>query len=411
MTVKPPVTKTPASYNPTPHQHPATLDRATEAYLIPLTASENVDATVEDFQAWTDERSPPLRIEKQGEGSFGEVYRVIDGDQSVILKIIPLRARTGQGSRKYTTISDASSEIQVLARMSEVPGFVDFRSAHVVCGSLPSQFLSAWNRYKKGGELVEARNPNYRSAYPPTQLWLIIEMGDAGKDLDRYRPLNVLESPKSKRHLSVQRSWDIFWQVAQALAKGEIHAEFEHRDLHLGNICIKDTRDQRDIEDLDLVPRHSQTPFKLDHTGLEVTIIDYTLSRATLEGNRVVFNDLGKDQALFQGEGAIQFDIYRHMEDVIAMSGWQESRPMTNVMWLYYLVEALLGRTTELSKEAGYTIKDQMTVTAKMESILMEVKDTIHVEKKREWIVQSATELISMGTTKGWFLAEDVINK
>ena len=398
------------SIKPLLQQHPASLEQATINYLKPLVASENVDSTVEDFQAWTDERSPPLQIEKQGEGSFGEVYRATYGEQSVILKLIPMRAQSGQGSRKHTTIQDALSEVQLLARMREVPGFVDFRSAQVVSGRLPKQFLAAWDKYKRGGEVVEAKNPNYLSTYPVNQLWLLIEMGDAGRDLDRYRPRNTLSPPKSNI-LSVQRSWDIFWQVARALAKGEIHAQFEHRDLHLGNICIKDRRAQADTEDLRLVSRYHPTPFKLDHTGLEVTIIDYTLARATLEENHVVFKDLSKEPLLFEGTGDIQFDIYRHMRDVVGTKfGWMQSRPMTNVMWLYFVMEQLLRRTAHLSQEAAYETDKETTVTAKMKAILVEVWETIDVHRKREWEVLSATELIGVGTTKGWFLTEDIMN-
>lgn len=48
--------------------------------------------------------------------------------------------------------------------------------------------------------------------------------------------------------------------------------------------------------------------------GVEVTIIDFTLSRIAHEGV-VIFNDLGQDPELFLAEGDYQFDIYRLMKE------------------------------------------------------------------------------------------------
>lgn len=59
---------------------------------------------------------------------------------------------------------------------------------------------------------------------------------------------------------------------------------------------------------------------KMGFTGLETTIIDYTLSRAEMEeseedghGKRIAWYDLERDEAVFEGnaEEDYQYDIYR----------------------------------------------------------------------------------------------------
>jgi serine/threonine-protein kinase haspin len=47
-------------------------------------------------------------------------------------------------------------------------------------------------------------------------------------------------------------------------------------------------------------------------SGLEVTVIDYGLSRAKLPTGEVMFYDMEEDLVIFRGEeGKSQFDTYR----------------------------------------------------------------------------------------------------
>ena len=56
----------------------------------------------------------------------------------------------------------------------------------------------------------------------------------------------------------------------------------------------------------------SQNYSRYGRSGLEVTILDYGLSRATLPNGDIAYNDLENDLAVFQGApGHAQFDIYR----------------------------------------------------------------------------------------------------
>lgn len=92
------------------------------------------------------------------------------------------------------------------------------------------------------------------------------------------------------------------------LAVAEKNFQFEHRDLHWGNVLIDKTSakfveycvDGKVIK----VPTH----------GVKATIIDYTLSRMVYDG-AVLYNNLANDEELFNADGDYQFDIYRLMRD------------------------------------------------------------------------------------------------
>ncbi|MCJ1413562.1 hypothetical protein MMC19_007683 [Ptychographa xylographoides] len=397
-------------------QQPTNLDPDTLAYISPLLQCKNVSQCVENFQAWTNARESILEIQKIGEGSFGEVYRANGVGETVIMKLVPLNARKGRGSRTFTSIESAGNEIQLLEKMQTVPGFVEFRGACILRGKMPSQLVKEWDEYKAQGKTVESKNPNKKDAYAETQLWLLIEMSDAGINLSpgQYHPRGTKDYIDGQKYLCVARTWDIFWQIVRALAKAEVYSEFEHRDLHLGNICVRDislcNEDKDENEDLTLVHRDESTTFRLDHTGVEVTIIDYSLSRAIGHNDRVLFYDFKKNNSILRGEGDLQYDIYRYMADELGESSCKESVPKTNVLWLSYLLIRLLEVTQDLSEQAKTVVGEHITVAAKMKLILEQVKNIISLKKRQGWELVSAGDVLELGTVNGWFLVEDIVN-
>jgi hypothetical protein len=392
----------------------ATLDSDTIPYISPLLACKNVSPLVENFQAWTTQRIHILSFLKIGEGSFGEVYRVTAKNaDTVIMKIVPLNARKGRGSRSYTSIEAAATEVRLLERMQKIPGLVEFRGACVLQGRMPMELVTEWNRYKEQGRTVESKDPNKKSAYAETQLWLLVEMSDAGINLEPgyYRPPGWEEIKPGERYLSIQRTWDIFWQVVRAVAKAEVYAEFEHRDLHLGNICAKDTREASDEEDLTLVDRDEDTPFSLNHTGIQVTIIDYSLSRAWADDTDILFYEFKKDDAIMKGEGNLQYDIYRCMAEATKEEGWKSFVPKTNVLWLSYILHKLLDVTIGLSAEAMVEREGKVTTTRKLRDALEEVKGKMVLQERNDWNLGSANDIIDLGMELGWFRPDDIINR
>jgi len=65
------------------------------------------------------------------------------------------------------------------------------------------------------------------------------------------------------------------FQVTLSLAIAERALQFEHRDLHWGNVLIQRTTEPTLTYMLD------GAPVSVDTHGVKVTIIDFTLSRLT----------------------------------------------------------------------------------------------------------------------------------
>lgn len=337
--------------DPTPVQK-LILDRSTVEYLRPLTALESVSGT-RDIQLWYAEWTSVCTMSKMSEGSFGSVFRIRDKKKSqleTIGKLIPLKAKTGVGSRRAsnTTIEAAAREVQLLELMSTVPGFVVFRAAEVLIGPLPRALQDEYRAYTAREHGSNCEGSGAETSFPKHQAWLFIEMDNAGFELD-----TALEEPTDtsgllqvsmtgKRFLTVKRTRDIFWGVVEALMHGEQMHSFEHRDLHLSNICVELNKGKELDSGYELVP---------PATNVNVTIIDYTLSRATMPDNSLIFHPMS-DASVFQGDGTVdvQFDIYRHMRELVTSPktgdrGWDAYLPITNVLWLSLLLRKLMRWT------------------------------------------------------------------
>lgn len=93
--------------------------------------------------------------------------------------------------------------------------------------------------------------------------------------------------------------------------------QFEHRDLHWGNILVAPVLDELGAK-----------------KGVKATIIDFTLSRASLideKGGKEVLAGGLEDEEIFQGEGDYQFECYRIMKRLV-QGEWERYCPGTNVV-------------------------------------------------------------------------------
>lgn len=97
-------------------------------------------------------------------------------------------------------------------------------------------------------------------------------------------------------------------QTALTLAVAERKFDFEHRDLHWGNLLIRPTTEKYTEFHVD------GKVVKLLTHGVKATIIDYSLSRMVYDG-AVLYDNLARDEELFQSSGDYQFDIYRLMRE------------------------------------------------------------------------------------------------
>lgn len=112
-----------------------------------------------------------------------------------------------------------------------------------------------------------------------------------------------------KKEITPDQAVKLIKQLAKNLAVVEEKLEFEHRDLHCGNILIND--------------------------HFEPTIIDFTLSRCKFD-RKILFADLDYDPEIFESVGDPQYDVYRQMKKT-SDSNWEEFHPKTNALWLAFI--------------------------------------------------------------------------
>lgn len=189
--------------------------------------------SIQRFSTWASRSATMFHVAKLAEGSYGEVYKLHLREESCrpavslpklaklraygdgVFKVVPLRAQSGPGSKKFTSIEEIVSEVKMLKYLDPIPGFARFREIHVVQGRFPESFQRAWDHYQKTNDDSMNPNPSSKKAYPDSQLWAIVEMDDAGCELEKFCWSSIFQI------------YDIFWGVAMALARAEEYALFE----------------------------------------------------------------------------------------------------------------------------------------------------------------------------------------
>ncbi|KAG6335105.1 hypothetical protein ID866_3974 [Astraeus odoratus] len=306
------------------------------AYLLPLlnecsqTCPYEFSAFIETFpfDPIVQATDADVEFRKIGEASFSEVFGIGD----VVLKVIPIRNEeepTYQDEVEMPAPSDARDVLKEMIVTREIgelcDGFVTLLKTYVVRGKYPTLFLQLWDEYneRKGSESVRP------DSFGLNQVYAIIVLPNGGPDLESF----TFKHPSKS---GWQQACGIFWQVARALEQVEDLVHFEHRDLHWGQILVKNVPVGRS---------HTKcTKFPMDDTqfGVKATIIDLGLSRmdaADSEGGKTYWTPFDED--IFEGEGDYQYNVYRMMRDLNG-GAWDRYQPFTNVMWLHYLVTKLL---------------------------------------------------------------------
>ncbi|CAH2014028.1 unnamed protein product [Acanthoscelides obtectus] len=299
--------------------------------------------------------------QKIGEGVYGEVYllRNPKGGTSV-LKIIPIEGSlmvNGERQKKYEEILSEiiiSMELSNLRKnpVNSTSGFTELQEVKCVQGCYPERLIDLWHLYDE----TKGSENDCPDCFLDDQLYIILQLADAGKDLESFVFANA------------QQALAMFKQVAFALAVAEEELHFEHRDLHWGNILLKQVDKSTKIR-FTLNGNTYIVPTK----GIQATIIDFTLSRVEHDGV-VIFNDLSLDPDLFTAEGDYQFDIYRLMQKENG-NNWQSFVPHTNLLWLHYILDKSItllrykNPTRKLHKEYIIKLKELEDVVLSCRSV------------------------------------------
>ena len=152
--------------------------------------------------------------------------------------------------------------------------------------------------------------------------------------------------------------------MAHALAVAEEGLKFEHRDLHWGNVLVKETT-QKTV-DFTL----GGDTYQVETGGVLTTIIDFSLSRLTMD-KVIIFNNLSEDPSLFtargkdQPGGDYQFDIYKKMKDLNG-NNWEPFQPRSNILWLDYMLDKM---ATEVYYKAKKSSKNNKSGQGKIRAL------------------------------------------
>ncbi|XP_071861051.1 haspin isoform X1 [Bombus fervidus] len=263
---------------------------------------------------------------KIGEGVYGEVFLYEQENKKSVIKIIPIEGSDCVNGEPQKKFHEILSEIVIAIELHNLrfntryntDGFVEVKDIKCIKGKYPERLIELWNIYDE-----EKHSDNdCPSMFNDDQLYIVLELGHGGQDLEAF-VFNTAE----EAHI-------LFIQAALALAVAEKAIEFEHRDLHWGNILISSANE-------DYVHyKIGQKNIELISKGVKVSIIDFTLSRVKYQGCSV-FNDLASDPTLFTAQGEYQFEIYRLMRDKVK-NNWQAFEPYTNILWLHYTLDKMI---------------------------------------------------------------------
>eukprot|EP00892_Ulva_mutabilis_P006326 jgi/Ulvmu1/4065/UM019_0043.1 len=319
---------------------------ANSAAPEPLTAVEQVlQACGQDcvgvFTKEMKQRYAGVRVRKLGEGSFKEVFLCGDAVVSVIpiekdiiindspqptaLQILPeLVAHTELSQLRQPTAPHGDpSGVKSLCS-----AFVNVMGCMLLRGEYYKPFAKAWKKFKATAPDAENDDP---TDLPKDQLYLVLVSENGGQALEDVL-LHSFDEARS-----------IMLQVALALAVAETCHEFEHRDLHWGNILIKQVDQENHVQRYQL----NGQEYKVNSYGNQVCIIDYTLCRLTSPQGDILASKLDQEgmEWLFENTG-VQGDAYRGMKSVAERTWetledpdmhWENFTPGTNVVWLGYL--------------------------------------------------------------------------
>ncbi|KAK1750742.1 hypothetical protein QBC47DRAFT_393413 [Echria macrotheca] len=360
---------------PAAKEAPATPRPATPSGPEPQNEADDDSPSDLRILTWDDVCPFGDRIEKIAEASYAEIYRITNDRGVSIIKVIrlasPIRPQTATQRRaglvdeEPHSEDDLRGELSISEWLADIPGFVVYKERYIVRGKAPKVLLETHQAFHRR---AKRKDPDRLQFYPSPSRYLddteflVVELGDAGTALEDF---DLQETAQL---------WDIFLHTAIALARAEDLVRFEHRDLHEGNLCIRRSKTS--------VAKTDDSPCQFGYSGLEITILDYGISRAEdpepAAGEEAVpvAYDLEKDLSLFTSTHAAQCRVYREMRSFLLRGdrchlppeahdtpraldfqgqpiSWETHHPYTNVLWLayiyQYLVEHFRGDRKELS--------------------------------------------------------------
>jgi serine/threonine-protein kinase haspin len=393
------------------------LDQTETANLRRLLSFPGVKEKLTPFDRWGSLISKHYDVSKIGEGSYSDCFvtrRRGHKQESAVFKLIPLQLK----SDKVSTASSVTGsdgylrEFQVLDALLPYHGFAQLRGGLIVVGDIPLSWIEAarsWLEETTQHDENEYVDPARK--YATNQIFGVLEMGYAGRDLE------LLEKP------SAFQAFDAFWMTAILVAKAEAEIEFEHRDLHMSNICYKAGATDRCDVSRDVVAQMKERPEALlGLSGLEITIIDYTHSRMkNSKTGDVLYNPEGPFTSSELEEYGRDTESCDQMDTVGKAERWMVQHaiqtgvdkyasftPKTNVIWLAHVLRQLTlqAGNSKRWKTIPGSSREAKKVQAEIWKSLNETLKCIGSDDL-DSLPASAEAFTHLAVSRGWLSQED----
>lgn len=468
----------PNSVKCTSETDPLTRQLSEDDSAIQEFASRYSDRNILSFAKYGNTIAKACDVKKVGEGTYSSVFALTrknsestprsrpsqcsDGStnagdalySTTIIKMMPIAPPSQPDLEGQTLPYHIANELQTMRLMDSVHGFIRYRSLIVVKGTWPSNFLEAFRRFKNTCR-KKAENEDPQTAYGDNQHYALIEMEDAGAELS-----DVIKRP------SDFQIYDIFWQTAIHLSIAEAERQFEHRDLHVSNICIKpdvieecDGNRRIDVTEATVSTMTESPSMVLGLSNISVTLIDYTFSRLTLPADSN-YDDHGAKQTNFRAfviggddydtlltksltskeqkrignsgerfEDRMQQLTYAKVAKIVdaayeqaerdgtnynapterRVAPWEQRVPRSNVCWLGYLLTCLLARGGKTAK-TKYVVGSNLVAKAVQDDLrrkMLGLKELL-LEEDIDRMLGSAADVVNVGVQKGWLSVEEI---
>uniref|UniRef100_A0AC35GU62 Non-specific serine/threonine protein kinase n=1 Tax=Panagrolaimus sp. PS1159 TaxID=55785 RepID=A0AC35GU62_9BILA len=275
---------------------------------------------------------------KIGEGACAEAFKLpMRGGNEKILRITAFALHDEKlfNGIKMINVSAVLQEFRVskIITDSKIPNFVQMFDSAVVTGPYPDELWKLWNAFK------DKINDDPQTYATNDQFQLAICLSDGGKDLEKFEFTQENEMSS------------VIAQFIFAIASAEKMLNFEHRDLHVSNVLIKETNEK------ELMYFIGNQQIRVATHGHKITIIDFGNARLEKD-SKILYNDLSflgshdNDKSFYD----LHEEIYQKMKELIH-DNWKGFYPLTNVYWICSLLEKLTKYrkgepTTYKSKES-----------------------------------------------------------
>ncbi|KAK4881377.1 hypothetical protein RN001_004696 [Aquatica leii] len=293
---------------------------------------------------------------KIGEGVYGEVFLYKNSEGTgTVMKVIPIEGDQLVNDEPQKKYSEIVSEIIIAMELSNLRlniknntnGFSELRNVKCVQGRYPERLLDLWDLYNE----THKSNNDSPEMFGENQLYIVLELGNGGLDMESFVFKNASEA------------YALFKQISFTLAIAEQALEFEHRDLHWGNVLISRTDKNKTLK----YCLDGREFFVLSN-GVEVSIIDFTLSRMKID-DAIIYNDISKDPDLFTATGEYQFEVYKLMQQK-NNNEWEHFEAYTNVLWMHYVVDKMINALRYASPFTK-THKDALRQLMQLEKVIL----------------------------------------